>query len=62
MTFPLIDGTTPNTTWFRYISFPLFILNTIQALGNVREGAGEELATPAGLSPSMPRRPTGRSR
>ncbi len=46
VTFPLMDGTTPNTTWFRYISFPLFILNCIQALGNVREGAGEEIAEP----------------
>jgi len=46
VTFPLIDGTTPNTTWFRYISFPLFILNSIQALGNVREGAGEAIAEP----------------
>ena len=46
MQFPLLDGTTPNTTWFRYISFPLFLLNSIQALGNVREGTGEELASP----------------
>ena len=46
VTFPLIDGTVPNTTWFRYISFPLFILNSIQALGNVREGAGNEVAEP----------------
>ncbi len=46
VTFPLMDGTTPNTTWFRYISFPLFILNSIQALGNVREGAGEEVVEP----------------
>jgi hypothetical protein len=46
VTFPLMDGTTPNTTWFRFISFPLFILNSIQALGNVREGAGEEIAEP----------------
>ena len=45
--FPLLDGTTPNTTWFRYISFPLFLLNSMQAMGNVREGAGEELASPA---------------
>jgi von Willebrand factor type A domain/Aerotolerance regulator N-terminal len=44
--FPLMDGTNPNTTWFRYISFPLFVLNSIQALGNVREGTGEELAQP----------------
>jgi hypothetical protein len=46
VTFPLIEATTPNTTWFRYISFPLFILNSIQALGNVREGAGDEVAVP----------------
>jgi hypothetical protein len=46
VTFPLIEGTMPNTTWFRYISFPLFILNSIQSLGNVREGAGEEVALP----------------
>ena len=46
VTFPLMEGTMPNTTWFRYISFPLFILNSIQSLGNVREGAGEEVAEP----------------
>ncbi len=46
VTFPLVDGPTPNTTWFRYISFPLFILNSIQALGNVRDGAGDEVAAP----------------
>ena len=45
--FPLLDGTTPNTTWFRYISFPLFLLNSMQALGNVREGSGgEEVRSP----------------
>jgi hypothetical protein len=44
--FPLLDGQTPNTTWFRYISFPLFLLNCVQALGNVREGAGEEVSAP----------------
>ncbi len=58
VTFPLMDGTTPNTTWFRYISFPLFILNSIQALGNVREGAGEEVAEPGARSSCTPR-PTG---
>jgi hypothetical protein len=46
VTFPLMEGATPNTTWFRYISFPLFILNSIQALGNVREGTGDEVAEP----------------
>jgi hypothetical protein len=44
--FLLLDGTTPNTTWFRYISFPLFLLNSIQALGNVREGSGDEVRSP----------------
>ncbi|MGP0064048.1 MAG: vWA domain-containing protein [Isosphaeraceae bacterium] len=46
VTFPLLEGTTPNTTWFRYISFPMFILNSIQAMGNVREGAGDEVSEP----------------
>jgi hypothetical protein len=46
VTFPLLDGSAPNTTWFRYISFPLFILNSIQALGNVHEGGGDEIAEP----------------
>jgi hypothetical protein len=46
VTFPLLEGLTPNTTWFRYISFPLFILNSIQAMGNVREGAGAEVSEP----------------
>jgi len=46
VTFPLFDAANPNTTWFRYISFPLFILNGIQALGNLREGTGEEIAQP----------------
>ena len=45
--FPLLDGTTPNTTWFRYISFPLFLYNCMQALGNVREGTGEETRSPS---------------
>jgi hypothetical protein len=44
--FLLLDGTTPNTTWFRYISFPLFLLNSMQALGNVREGSGDEVRSP----------------
>jgi hypothetical protein len=46
VTFPLFDGMVPNTTWFRYISFPLFMMNCIQSLGNVREGTGEEVAEP----------------
>jgi hypothetical protein len=46
VTFPLMDGSAPNTTWFRYISFPLFVLNGIQTLGNMREAASEEVAEP----------------
>lgn len=42
--FPLLDGSTPNTTWFRYISFPLFLFNAVQALGG---GNGSEDAAPA---------------
>ena len=45
VTFPLLDGKTPNTTWFRYISFPLFLFNGIEALGNVR---GDETEITAG--------------
>jgi hypothetical protein len=45
--FPLLDGATPNTTWFRYISFPLFLLNGVQAMGNIREGTGEGYAAPS---------------
>ena len=59
--FPLLDGTTPNTTWFRYISFPLFLLNSMQALGNVREGTGEELSV-AGPARGPPRRDPGQGR
>ncbi len=46
VTFPLMDGANPNTTWFRFISFPLFVLNALQALGNMREGTGDEIAEP----------------
>lgn len=44
VTFPLLDGNTPNTTWFRYISFPLFLFNAVQAMGG---GGGAEDAAPA---------------
>jgi hypothetical protein len=44
VTFPLLMNTAPNTNWFRYISFPLFIMNSIQTLGNVRENTSEEVA------------------
>ncbi len=57
VTFPLMDGVNPNTTWFRFISFPLFVINALQNLGNVREGAGEEIAEPGApivLHPETP--------
>ncbi|WP_165064877.1 vWA domain-containing protein [Paludisphaera rhizosphaerae] len=45
-TFPLLDGTTPNTTWFRYISFPLFLYNAVQTLGGSRSGEEVAVARP----------------
>ncbi|QEH36773.1 hypothetical protein OJF2_53580 [Aquisphaera giovannonii] len=44
--FPLLDAGKPNTTWFRYISFPLFLLNGVQGLGNTRDAAAEQDRTP----------------
>ncbi|AMV38082.1 vWA domain-containing protein [Planctomyces sp. SH-PL62] len=44
--FPLIDGQTPNTTWFRYISFPLFLFNAVQTLGGTQGGEAAALASP----------------
>ncbi len=46
VTFPLLTGDVPNTTWFRYISFPLFIMNAINTLGHAHEGSGETVAEP----------------
>ncbi|APW63302.1 VWA domain-containing protein [Paludisphaera borealis] len=46
VTFPLLDGPNPNTTWFRYISFPLFLFNGVEAMGNVRGGDGELTTSP----------------
>ena len=37
------DELTPD---FFFISFPLFLLSSMQALGNVREGSGEEVRSP----------------
>ena len=44
--FPLMDGTAPNSTWFRHLSFPLFILNSVQTLGNLRESSGGAPGSP----------------
>ncbi len=46
ITFPLMDGDKFNTTWFKNISFPLFLFNSLQVLGNSRESAGDEVHLP----------------
>ena len=51
VTFALMDGDNVNTKWFRNISFPLFIFNSIQVLGNAREAVRRRGA---------PARPAGR--
>src|SRR5262249_47820184 len=44
--FPLLDGDSFNTTWFKNISFPLFLFNSLQVLGNARESVGDEVHLP----------------
>ncbi len=44
--FPLVEGRDFNTDWVRKYSFPLFLFNAIQALGNAKESAGEEVHVP----------------
>ncbi len=44
--FPLLDGDKFNTTWFKNISFPLFLFNSLQVLGNSRETASDEVHLP----------------
>ena len=44
--FDLVDGRTFNTDWILKSSFPLFLFNALQALGNARESAGEEVHAP----------------
>jgi hypothetical protein len=46
VTFPLLDGDAFNTTWFREISYPLFLFNALQVLGNAREALGDQVALP----------------
>lgn len=46
VTFALIEGDRPNTTWFRNISFPLFLFNCLELLGNSRESASDEIHLP----------------
>ncbi len=44
--FALLDGDKFNTTWFKNISFPLFLFNSLQVLGNSRETAADEIHLP----------------
>lgn len=46
VTFALVDGPTFNTDWITKYSFPLFLFNAMQALGNARESASEEVYAP----------------
>ena len=46
VTFALMDGDNFNTNWYRNISFPLFLFNSLQVLGNARESAGDEVHLP----------------
>ncbi|MGE5754301.1 MAG: vWA domain-containing protein, partial [Planctomycetaceae bacterium] len=46
VTFALMDGDNFNTNWYRNISFPLFLFNSLQVLGNARESVGDEVHLP----------------
>ena len=46
VTFPLLEGDSFNTTWFKNISFPLFLFNSLQVLGNSSESLGDEIHLP----------------
>jgi hypothetical protein len=46
VTFALQDGPGVNTDWVRKYSFPLFIYNALQVVGNARDSAGEEVHAP----------------
>jgi hypothetical protein len=46
ITFPIFEGKEINTDWPTKISFPLFFLNCLRILGNVRESTGDEVHQP----------------
>ena len=46
VTFALVDGSSFNTDWVTKYSFPLFLFNAMQSLGNARESASEEVYAP----------------
>ena len=43
---PCWTGKEFNTDWYRNYSFPLFLFNSLQVLGNARESAGDEVHLP----------------
>ena len=54
VTFALQDGAGVNTDWVRKYSFPLFIYNALQVVGNARDSAGEEVHPPGQPVPIRP--------
>jgi len=46
VTFAMLDGDRFNSNWYRNISYPLFLLNSLQFLGNARDSAGDEVHLP----------------
>jgi hypothetical protein len=47
VTFAMLkDKNELNTDWYKLISFPLFIYNSIQVLGNARDSVGDEVHLP----------------
>jgi hypothetical protein len=58
VTFALMDGDNFNTNWYRNISFPLFLFNSLQVLGNARESVSDEIhapGLPVILRPDVPK-------
>jgi hypothetical protein len=47
VTFAMLgEGGKLNSDWYRMISFPLFIFNSLQVLGNARDSVGDEVHLP----------------
>ena len=46
LTFSILDGQEANTDWPKFISFPLFLFNTVRVLGNARDSIGDEVHQP----------------
>jgi hypothetical protein len=52
--FPLLAPQGRNTDWTTKFSFPLFLYNALQVVGNARDSAGEEIHAPAQPVPIRP--------